>query len=72
MTGGRGVDVAFEVAGEQDAVDDAFEAVVTGGKVILAGIPREDCTSFHRFHRAAEGLDHQARPPDETHLPASD
>jgi L-iditol 2-dehydrogenase len=56
LTGGRGVDVAFEVAGEQDAVDDAFEAVVPGGKVILAGIPREDCTSFTASTARRKGL----------------
>lgn len=41
---GRGVDIAFEMAGEQDAVDDAFAAVVPGGKAILAGIPSDDKT----------------------------
>jgi L-iditol 2-dehydrogenase len=55
-TGGRGVDVAFEVAGEQDAVDDAFEAVVPGGKVILTGIPREDITSFSASTARRKGL----------------
>lgn len=56
VTGGRSVDVAFEVAGEQDAVDDAFEAVVPGGKVILAGIPRGDCTSFTASTARRKGL----------------
>ena len=56
VTGGRGVDVAFEVAGEQDAVDDAIEAVVPGGKVILAGIPREDRTSFSASTARRKGL----------------
>src|SRR5687768_10953329 len=42
----RGVDVAFEAAGKQDAVDDAVAAVRSGGKVILAGIPDDDNTSF--------------------------
>lgn len=41
-----GVDVAFEAAGVQVAVDDAFSAVRPGGKVILAGIPDDDRTSF--------------------------
>jgi len=45
-TGGRGVDVAFEVAGDQGAVDDAFTTVIPGGKVILVGIPGNDNTSF--------------------------
>jgi L-iditol 2-dehydrogenase len=55
-TGGRGVDVAFEAAGEQEAVDDAFAAVVPGGKVILAGIPSEDRTSFSASVARRKGL----------------
>jgi L-iditol 2-dehydrogenase len=45
-TGKRGVDVAFEVAGEQGAVEDAVAAVIPGGKVILAGIPANDRISL--------------------------
>ncbi|OGO27242.1 MAG: hypothetical protein A2Z16_02885 [Chloroflexi bacterium RBG_16_54_18] len=45
-TNGRGVDVAFEVAGEQDAVEVSAAAVLPGGKVILVGIPADDRTSF--------------------------
>lgn len=41
-----GVDVAFEVAGQNDAVEAALEAIRPGGKVILVGIPGEDTTSF--------------------------
>jgi len=55
-TGGRGVDVAFEMAGEQDAVDDAFAAVVPGGKVILCGIPSNDETSFTASVARRKGL----------------
>jgi L-iditol 2-dehydrogenase len=55
-TGGRGVDVAFEMAGEQDAVDDAFAAVVPGGKVILTGIPSEDQTLFTASVARRKGL----------------
>jgi L-iditol 2-dehydrogenase len=46
LIGTRGVDVAFEVAGDQCAVDDAFEAVTLGGKVVLVGIPEDDHTHF--------------------------
>lgn len=46
LIGMRGVDVAFEVAGDQCAVDDAFEAVTLGGKVVLVGIPEDDHTHF--------------------------
>ncbi len=45
-TGGRGVDVAFEAAGDPAAVDAVFAAVKPGGRVILIGIPREDRTAF--------------------------
>lgn len=55
-TRGRGVDVAFEVAGEQEAVDDAFAAVLPGGKVILTGIPSEDRTSFSASVARRKGL----------------
>jgi L-iditol 2-dehydrogenase len=53
---GRGVDVAFEAAGEQGAIDDAFAAVVPGGKVILAGIPDNDQTSFSASTARRKGL----------------
>ncbi len=54
--GGRGVDVAFEAAGEQGAVEDAFAAVIPGGKVVLAGIPGEDKTSFSASTARRKGL----------------
>lgn len=40
------VDVAFEVAGDQGAVDTAIETCKPGGRVILCGIPSDDKTSF--------------------------
>jgi L-iditol 2-dehydrogenase len=55
-TNGRGVDVAFEAAGMQDAVDDAVAAVRPGGKVILAGIPDDDKTSFSASVARRKGL----------------
>lgn len=55
-TSGRGVDVAFEVAGDQDAVDAAFGAVMTGGRVVLAGIPADDRTSFQASVARRKGL----------------
>jgi L-iditol 2-dehydrogenase len=55
-TRGRGVDVAFEAAGEQEAVDAAFAAVIPGGKVILAGIPENDKTSFSASTARRKGL----------------
>lgn len=55
-TAGRGVDVAFDAAGTQDAIDAAFAAVAVGGKVILAGIPDEDKTSFTASLARRKGL----------------
>ena len=53
---GRGVDVAFEAAGEQDAVDDAVAVVRPGGKLILVGIPAGDATSFSASIARRKGL----------------
>jgi L-iditol 2-dehydrogenase len=44
--GGRGVDVAFEAAGDPGAVEAAVAAVKPGGKVILVGIPSADRIAF--------------------------
>jgi L-iditol 2-dehydrogenase len=55
-SGGNGVDVAFEVAGEQGAVDDAIALVSPGGKVILVGIPADDRTSFTASTSRRKGL----------------
>ena len=40
------VDVAFEVAGDDDALSDAIAAVRPRGRVVLVGIPEGDRTSF--------------------------
>jgi L-iditol 2-dehydrogenase len=50
------VDVAFEVAGADDAVETAFAAVKPGGKVILAGIPVVDRTYFTASMARRKGL----------------
>jgi L-iditol 2-dehydrogenase len=55
-TGGRGMDVAFEVAGENEAVEAAVVAVKPGGRVILAGIPADDRTSFPASAARRKGL----------------
>jgi L-iditol 2-dehydrogenase len=55
-TNGRGVDVAFEVAGEDEAVEAAFAAVKPGGRVVLAGIPADDRTSFPASVARRKGL----------------
>lgn len=54
--GGRDMDVVFEAAGEQAAVDNAFDAVLPGGKVILVGIPGSDQTSFNAGTARRKGL----------------
>jgi L-iditol 2-dehydrogenase len=43
---GHEVDVAFEVAGNDEAVHLALGLVRPGGQVVLAGIPDDDKTSF--------------------------
>jgi len=53
---GRGLDVVFEAAGEQTAVDAGFAAVRPGGKVILVGIPDNDRTSFSAAVARRKGL----------------
>ncbi len=52
----RGVDVAFDASGMQDAVDDAFAAVRPGGKIILTGIPEDDRTYFSASIARRKGL----------------
>lgn len=56
LTGDRGVDVAFEAAGDQSAVDVAFAAAAPGGKVILVGIPPDDHTTFQASFARRKGL----------------
>jgi L-iditol 2-dehydrogenase len=41
-TGGRGVDVTFEAAGEQETLTHACLTAVRGGRAVLIGIPSED------------------------------
>jgi L-iditol 2-dehydrogenase len=55
-TGGRGVDIIFEVAGENEAVEAAVAAVKPGGRVVLAGIPEDDRTSFPASVARRKGL----------------
>ena len=53
---GRGLDVAIEAAGENAAVDAAVEAVRPGARVVLAGIPAEERTSFVAATARRKGL----------------
>ena len=55
-TQGRGVQVAFEAAGENQAVESAIEAAKPGGRVILIGIPAQDWTAFTASTARRKGL----------------
>jgi L-iditol 2-dehydrogenase len=52
----QGVDAAFEVAGENAAVEDAVTAARPGGIVLLVGIPGDDRTSFPASTARRKGL----------------
>jgi L-iditol 2-dehydrogenase len=54
--GRRGLDVVFEVAGENAAVEAAVKAAKPGGKVILVGIPSDDHTGFSAATARRKGL----------------
>lgn len=55
-TGGRGVDVAFEIAGVNAAVETAIETTRPGARVVLVGIPSDDRTSFSASTARRKGL----------------
>jgi L-iditol 2-dehydrogenase len=50
------VDVAFEAAGEDGALDDAIAAARPGGRVVLLGIPAGDRTTFTASAARRKGL----------------
>jgi L-iditol 2-dehydrogenase len=53
---GYGADVAFELAGNDDAVRAALESVRPGGRVVLGGIPDADLTTFRASLARRKGL----------------
>jgi len=55
-TAGLGVDVAFEAAGTDPAVAAAMVAARPGGRVVLAGIPDQDSTTFPASVARRKGL----------------
>jgi L-iditol 2-dehydrogenase len=55
-TNGRGVDVAFEVAGENDAVETAIATAKPGARVVLVGIPSDNRTTFTASTARRKGL----------------
>ncbi len=56
LTDGRGVDVAFEAAGESDTPQQAAAVARIGGKVIIAGIPADDTMNFNASTVRHKGL----------------
>ena len=50
------MDAAFEAAGTDDAVHAAMTVVRPGGRVVLAGIPGGDRTSFRASTARRKGL----------------
>jgi len=55
-TRGHGVDVAFEAAGNDDAVGLAVQSARPGGRAVLAGIPSNDATTFRAGPARRKGL----------------
>jgi L-iditol 2-dehydrogenase len=56
FTADRGVDIAFEVAGTDPAIAAAMHAVRPGGRVVLAGIPSTETSSFPANVARRKGL----------------
>jgi len=56
FTDGLGVDVAFEIAGTDAAIDAAVAVVRPGGRVVLAGIPSAESSSFPASPARRKGL----------------
>jgi L-iditol 2-dehydrogenase len=55
-TGGRGVDVAIEMAGTDAGIATAVAASRPGGRVALGGIPSEDTSAFPAGAARRKGL----------------
>jgi L-iditol 2-dehydrogenase len=55
-TGGRGVDLALEAAGDPSAVETAVLVARPGGRVVLLGIPSEDRIAFPASAARRKGL----------------
>jgi len=53
---GDGVDVAFEIAGTDEAVQLAIDATRPGGRAVLAGIPDDDLVTFRASAARRKGL----------------
>jgi L-iditol 2-dehydrogenase len=55
-TGGHGVDVAFEAAGEDDALETSIALATPAGTVVVVGIPSRDQTTFTASTARRKGL----------------
>ncbi|MGZ4385192.1 MAG: zinc-dependent alcohol dehydrogenase [Gaiellaceae bacterium] len=51
-----GLDVAFEAAGENDAIDDALADLRPGGRLVVVGIPAANRTSFDAAAARRKGV----------------
>jgi len=56
-TGGRGVDVAIEIAGQDDAIETAAILARPAGTVVVAGIPAGDHSTIAASIARRKGLD---------------
>ena len=56
-TGGRGVDAAIEIAGEDDAIEAAIALARPAGTVVVAGIPAGDHSTVTASIARRKGLD---------------
>lgn len=55
-TGGHGVDVAFEVAGEDDSLETSIALAAPTGQVVIVGIPSKDRMFFSASTARRKGL----------------
>ena len=51
-----GLDIVFEAAGDNEAVEAAVNCVRPGGQIVLAGIPSDDRTGFQASTARRKGL----------------
>jgi L-iditol 2-dehydrogenase len=56
LTGGRGVDVAFEAAGAPETPNQAASLARPGGKLVVAGIPADDTMTLTASTARRKGL----------------
>lgn len=60
-TDGRGVDVTFEAAGEQETINHSLDAVRIGGRVVIVGIPEVDKVYYTPEIRRKEPIIYHVR-----------